>query len=174
MRWPTCWAATWSTDGPDMNIGAGRLLGAAAGEQRRTGPGMVAGAVRAGRGIDVVQARDDLNLVLEPASGSIVGPSSKSLPSPVGHQLSWCTPLGIVTNAIRRGTPAAAAAAAPAAAAASAACDQRGNERRQGRQRDARAQPAQEMPAAQRPVTLSGTCFVRTANSLPWLVSDEL
>ena len=37
------------------------------------------------------------------ASGSIVGPNSKFLPLPLGHHLSWFTPLGIVTNAMRIG-----------------------------------------------------------------------
>ena len=44
-----------------LDIGAGRLLRPATGEQRRAGPGMIAGAVAAGCGVDVVQARDDLN-----------------------------------------------------------------------------------------------------------------
>ena len=48
-----------------MNIGAGRLLRPAAGEQRCAGPRMIAGAVVAGRGIDVVETGDDLNLILE-------------------------------------------------------------------------------------------------------------
>src|SRR6478752_931618 len=58
---------------------------------------------------------------LSAASGLIVGASSKFFPSPLGHHESRFTPLGIVINAIRRGTPAAAVLGAT-----SAACDKRG------------------------------------------------
>src|SRR5882757_8012250 len=63
---------------------------------------------------------------LTPANGSIVGASSKFLPSPFGHHLSKLTPFGMVTNAIRCGTALAASTAAPLAAA-SAARAHRGN-----------------------------------------------
>src|SRR4029078_5671100 len=49
--------------GADVKIGAGCLSRPATGEKRSIGTSMVAGAVAARLGVDVIQARDDLDLV---------------------------------------------------------------------------------------------------------------
>ena len=50
---------------PGVNVGAGRLLHPDAGEKRAAGPRMIARPIRAGSGIDLVEAAQDLKMLLD-------------------------------------------------------------------------------------------------------------
>ena len=50
---------------PGVNVGAGRLLHPDAGQKRAAGPRMIARPVRAGSRIDLVQAAQDLKMLLD-------------------------------------------------------------------------------------------------------------
>ena len=72
----------------------GRLLHAHAGEERAAGAGVIAGAVRAGRGVDVVQPAEDLELVLHRRQRLHGAVQFEILAFAFGHQVGWMAPLG--------------------------------------------------------------------------------
>jgi hypothetical protein len=89
-----------------MDILPGRLASSHAGEVRRACASMVAGAVGAGRGVLMVEARDDLKLFAEWLE------DLRRATQPSGHQVFCTTPLGIMKKPIRKGARAASTAAA--------------------------------------------------------------
>ena len=92
---PSRWAATWSAEMPARMLAPAVLRGLGAGEERRQGAGVVAGAVAVGPGLVAGQAAQDDHVVPgSAASGSRIGGSSKSAPSVAGVQSAMLTPLG--------------------------------------------------------------------------------
>ena len=70
----------------DLNVGPGRLLRPATGQERRAGPGMIAGPVGPGGGVDVVEPGDHLQLVAQRGERLHGRAELNAWPSPVGHQ----------------------------------------------------------------------------------------
>ena len=77
---------------------------------------MIAGAIGARLGIQMVEARDDLDLLLDARERRHGLIELERRPSPLGHQWSRLQPFGKVTKAMRTG-----AAAAPASDSAARA-----------------------------------------------------
>ena len=67
MRWPILLGDDLVDRDAGVDVGPGGLLDPDAGQEGAAGPGVVAGAVAAGGGVEVVEAAEDLDLVLEPA-----------------------------------------------------------------------------------------------------------
>ena len=77
-----------------VDVGAGGLLDPDAGQERPAGPRMVAGAVLAADGVELVQPAEDLDLVLDLLQ-RLQGPVElEVLPLPFGPPVTWMTPLG--------------------------------------------------------------------------------
>jgi len=78
-----------------VNVSTRGLSDPDPGEESGARAAVIAGTVRSGIGAEVIQAGNDLKLVLTLASGCSVGDNSKSAPpAPAGHQAFGIVPLG--------------------------------------------------------------------------------